>query len=258
MQAKPSRRGRLIALVTAVVVVAVAVTAWLVYATNTKKTTAPTVIATVPVGKGARDVAVDPQRHAAYVTTITAQSGLAVIDIATNTVSSRTPVDTPFALALAPQPATAYVTGMLDKSLTVVDTEHAAVTDTIKLPESAHDVVVDPGVHRAYLTSTSVGATSADPGTDNPVTVVDTTNNTVTGTLHLGIHVGFAAVDPGLHTVYLTDYQAGTVSILDTTRNALAGSVQVGGNPGSLAVDTDTHRVYVINTKDRTVEVLGR
>ncbi len=58
-------------------------------------------------------------------------------------------------------------------------------------------------------------------------------------------------MDPGTHTVYVTNYGGRTVSVIDeSTRTVTASVPVVGWYPRGAAVDPGTHTVYVANAND--------
>jgi len=64
------------------------------------------------------------------------------------------------------------------------------------------------------------------------------------------------AVDPGTHTVYVTNNNDDTVSVIDASTRTVTATVPVGKKPGGVAVDPGTHTVYVTNFDDNTVSVI--
>jgi YVTN family beta-propeller protein len=64
------------------------------------------------------------------------------------------------------------------------------------------------------------------------------------------------AVDPGTHTVYVTNLHGGTVSVIDGSTHTVTDAVPVGNGPGGVAVDPGTHTVYVTHFADGTVSVI--
>jgi YVTN family beta-propeller protein len=64
------------------------------------------------------------------------------------------------------------------------------------------------------------------------------------------------AVDPGSHTVYVTNDDDGTMSVIDASTRTVTATVPVGKHPGGVAVDPGTHTVYVPNYSDNTVSVI--
>ena len=81
----------------------------------------------------------------------------------------------------------------------------------------------------------------------------------VTATVPVGKDPGGVAVDPGTHTVCVTNVAGGTVSVIDASTRTVTATVPVGQNPTGVAVDPGTHTVYVTNGtngKDGSVSVI--
>jgi YVTN family beta-propeller protein len=62
------------------------------------------------------------------------------------------------------------------------------------------------------------------------------------------------AVDPGSHTVYVTNAEDGVVSVIDGSTRTVTATVPVGKGPDGVAVDPGSHTVYVAN--DNTLSVI--
>ena len=70
---------------------------------------------------------------------------------------------------------------------------------------------------------------------------------TVTATIPVGSEPAGVAVDPAAGTVYVANYNAGTVSVIDEATRAVTATIPVGIEPAGVAVDPATHTVYVTN-----------
>ena len=75
-------------------------------------------------------------------------------------------------------------------------------------------------------------------------------------TVHVDNGPYAVAVDPGTHTVYVTNTEDNTVSVIDGKTHTVTATVFVGDYPTSVAVDPNTHTVYVANLHDGTVSVI--
>jgi YVTN family beta-propeller protein len=217
------------------------------------------VAATVPVGKSAWGVAVDPGTHTVYVTNRDDDT-MSVIDASTRTVTATVPIGTgpdenPAGVAVDPGTHTVYVgllrtaaahVGNYDGEVSVVDASTRTVTATVTVGKQPHEVAVDPGTHTVYVTNVQ----------DNTVSVIDGSTRTVAATVPVGKNPGDLAVDPGTHTVYVTNCGDGTLSVIDASTRTVSATVPIGKNPGGVAVDPGTHTVYVANNAANTVSVI--
>jgi YVTN family beta-propeller protein len=125
------------------------------------------VTATVPVGKWASGVAVDPGTHTVYVTNRDDDT-VSVIDASTRTVTATVPLGTgpdenPAGVAVDPGTHTVYVTNGGDGTVAVIDAPTRTVSATVPVGKHPGGVAVDPGSHTAYVTN----------GGDNTVSVIE-------------------------------------------------------------------------------------
>lgn len=127
-----------------------------------------------------------------------------------------------------------YVTNSDDGTVSVVDADTHAVTDTVAVGGSPGRVAVAP--HHLYVTN-------SDDGT---VSVIDAVTHAVTATVRVGTRPTGVAVDPTTRTVYVANMNDGTVSVLDAATHAVAATVN-GRRPFGVAVDPATRSVYVTN-----------
>ena len=79
------------------------------------------------------------------------------------------------------------------------------------------------------------------------MSVIDASTRTVTATVPVGKDPDGVAVDPGTHTVYVTNFGDDTVSVIDGSTRTVTATVPVGKDPVGVAVDPGTHTVYVTN-----------
>jgi YVTN family beta-propeller protein len=96
----------------------------------------------------------------------------------------------------------------------------------------------------------------------NTVSIIDTTTNTVTTTVPVGIDPCGVAVTPNGQSVYVANTGSNNVSVIDTATNQVTATVPVGINPHGVAVTPDGQSVYVTNSgnysgHDNTVSVIN-
>src|SRR4051794_32252255 len=103
---------------------------------------------------------------------------------------------------------------------TLTPTSNATVTP----PSTASPTATPTLSGRAYVTSQ----------TNNTVSVIDTTTNTVVGVpIPVGIQPLGVGVDPTVHRAYVVNLGSNTVSVIDTTTNTVVGGpITVGTLPG--------------------------
>jgi YVTN family beta-propeller protein len=207
-------------------------------------TTTNTVIATVPVGRDPRGVAVTPDGTKVYVTNFD-DNTVSVIGTVTNTVFATIPVgEQPTGLAVTPDGSRVYVansnTTASPWTLSVIDTATKAVS-AVPLPPPAgqsQGVAVTPDGKRVYVAG---GAAT--------VAVINTATNagsavsipSATGLLN-GV-----AITPDGRWVYVADGLNNGVSVINTTSNSLSTTIPGFSDPFEVAVSPNGSKVYVTN-----------
>ena len=76
-------------------------------------------------------------------------------------------------------------------------------------------VAVDPGTHTVYVSNQNDHFTNGNRD-DGTVSVIDASTRTVTATIPAGKTPVEVAVDPGTHTLYVTDVGDSTVSVIES------------------------------------------
>ena len=96
------------------------------------------------------------------------------------------------------------------------------VIATIDVGDGPTSAVVSPNGTTVYVANTF----------GDPVSVIDTATNTVTGTIAVGNDpVQGVAVSPDGTRLYVTNASDGTVSVIDTATNTVIDTINVGDNP---------------------------
>jgi YVTN family beta-propeller protein/VCBS repeat-containing protein len=153
----------------------------------------------------------------------------------------------PSSVTVTPDGSHAYVTNVMDNSVSVIDTNTNTVVTTItsvgNQPQSA---AVTPNGTRLYVTNTL----------DNSVTVINTGTNAVTNTISLSNRPLGIAITPDGTRAYVT-LNAAKVAVIDTTTNTVISTIPVGTGPNGVAISPDGTRVYVSNGFGDTVSVIN-
>jgi YVTN family beta-propeller protein len=165
------------------------------------------------------------------------------------------------AVAVDPGTHTAYVVNSGANTVTAIDTSTNTVEATIPVGGSPFGVAVDPGLHRAYVSNTGTNDFNNSPptSTDDTVSVIDTTTNTVTDTITVFASPRGVAVDPVTHKVDVAIYLSGQMAaVIDPTTSpaSVTTSDILGSRPWAAAVDPSTHLAYVTTLFGNTVSVL--
>ncbi len=183
-------------------------------------------------------VAEDPSRGVVYVPNFTA-STVSVIAEATGGLITTIPVGSyPYAIAIDTFHGKVYVTNYLGKSVSVIDETTNTVTDTITgIAGAPHGIAVDPVRGKVYTV-----------GTSGLLQVIDTTSNTIVGSLKLPVSTSDIKVDPITGTLYagldgggLTGIDVINPTTLTITANVPLSTEQIL----FMAIDPIGHKLYV-------------
>jgi YVTN family beta-propeller protein len=230
----------------------------------------------IEVGLTPPHVAFNPAGTVVYATLQTGR-GLAVVDVATNTLTTTVPLASDgFNLIVRPDGQVIYVT-TADGTLYVVDAATYAVDTTLYVGVAANGLAFSPDGGTLYVSSRDDGTVVAiDPGADtisrtypiggapqrlavapdgSELYVANETHgldivNVASGSLST-VSFGTAAYGLGLTPdgtqlfVLLPDL--GEVRVLDRASRALVKSIRIGGRPRNVAFTADGHLALVTN-----------
>jgi YVTN family beta-propeller protein len=77
-----------------------------------------------------------------------------------------------------------------------------------------------------------------------------------TSQINVGHHPRSISIAPHTNTVYVANYDSGSVSVIDADNDTKLKDIPVGTSPVSIAVDPDSDKVYVANSNTRNVSVI--
>jgi YVTN family beta-propeller protein len=217
---------------------------------------------------GPAGVAITPDRMFVYVANESAGT-VAIVEATSNSIVNtitmppicsgeicNSPLTVGVAINPNPNKPFAYVTntGSVGTTgfVTVINTQtQTIVTPSITVGSHPFGVAVTPDGAFAYVTN---GA----PGTENSVSVINTSTNAVTKTISVGSNPTGVAVNPGGSFAYVTNAGDGTVSVISTATNTVTNTISAGSAPYFVAFTPDGSRAYVTNQiPDGTVTVIN-
>jgi YVTN family beta-propeller protein len=208
----------------------------------------------VAVGRRPTGVAVSPDGRVVYVTNLESHD-VSVIETATNTVTATIPVGRfPWGAEATPDGQHVYVTNLgCPDDVSVIET--ATNTGTVTIP------VGDCGIG----TSGTLYGIAATPDSryvyivrwaKNRVSVIDTTTNTIVGSISVGDDPIGIAISPNGRRAYVTNIGSDDVSVVNTRTNTVVANISVGNFPVGVSVTPDSQRVYVVNALSDNVSVI--
>ena len=134
-----------------------------------------------------------------------------------------------------------YVTSFHNDTLTVIDTGTNTVLRSMVVGSGPIGVAIDTFGTRLLPTVFVANHT------DKSISFVDTSTNTVVGTVSLGDNLPLAmAVDPSTHTLYAAGASGSSSldSVVDDYHRSLSLTLPISGFVKRVAVDSSTHKVY--------------
>ncbi|MEU7811105.1 Hsp70 family protein, partial [Pseudonocardia sp. NPDC049154] len=165
---------------------------------------------------------------------------------------------TPGFIALSPNGRLAYIANRNAGVLTVMDTAGDKVVAVVPVEAGPPQYLAfAPDGTRAYVSIFN------DQRTINLVGVLDTSTNTITSTIPVGVRPFALAVSPDGSKLYVPNHDSGTITVIDTATETVVHDIRVAPNPHWVAFSPDGTRAYaachesgvvsIINTADDTV-----
>jgi YVTN family beta-propeller protein len=167
---------------------------------------------------------------------------------ATNEVTATiTGFNVPYAVAVTPNGAYAYVTNINSNTVSVISTATNKVTSTVTVGSAPYGLAAAPNGVYIYVVNTSGGS----------VSVINTATNTLTATVNVGYRPFRVAITPNSAYAYVANYGSNTVSVINTATNTLTATVNVGSYPYDVAVTPNGAYAYVTNQYGGTISVIN-
>ncbi len=153
----------------------------------------------------------------------------------------------------APVGPFAYITGLGDNSLSVIDTATNTVSSTLAIAGGPRGVAVNSAARTIYVVQENSWVYLTAPPT---ATSIDAKTNGIAGTFNLfGISPVNAASNPDGTKIYVTDTNSGAVSVIDTKSGAVS-YIDTGNYTFGLAVHPDGTRLYLTSESADAVVVV--
>lgn len=178
-----------------------------------------TIVKTISVGNGPRDVVFAPDGTKAYVVNQVSTT-ISVIDTASQTVETiNLSIATPSSLVISPDGRTLYALGTSE--LSVFDT--VTNTETIVFAGSSpSDLAITPDGSRLYIAATNIK-------------VLDTATNMITQEISVGGSPTAVAITFDGGQVYVARFFNSNITVIDTSTNEVTGTFPVGFAVSELA-----------------------
>ncbi len=215
-----------------------------------------TVVQSIPVGSNPRYMALDPATGDLFVTN-TLSNNVTIIDGSTNsTVGSISVGSNPIGITFDPVNGYLYVADSCvycsnaSSNVSVVNAATDSIVRTIPVGLDSRDISYDPLNGLVY-------AASYDGGN---VTIINSTTNSVSGSIDLGL--GFApsapAVDLTTGNLYVVNNNwGGQVAVVDPVTNTVLQWITLGAYPAHPFFDGANGYVYIANEFSDNVSVVS-
>lgn len=236
----------------------------------------------INVGSKIIDIAADPAGKYVYVA---CESGVKIIDTATDNVQSTGLDANPSAIVASPDGSGYFV--LYGTSIDIVRAGTGDVVSKLT-PNSNKDVMAispdgsklclgstvyelvtlyDIAQNKPYAPETDFGTSNAMAyAPDNTYVYISMKSGIVTslkvdtGLIKQDISIGAEpqglAVNPNSSTVYVAVPSKNNVVVINTSSKTIAGSIPVGGSPQWVIFSKDGKRAYVSNAKDNSISVI--
>lgn len=198
-------------------------------------------------------IGVEPQRPSARRLLLfisnSASNYISVIDTSLERIVGAVTVgDRPMGMALNSTNDSLYVVNSGSRSISIVETAHFYISDTILLPAGIgpRDIVFmpDPGSlteGKLYITNTI----------SNDVTVVSTATKRILRTISVGERPSHLAADTERREIYVTNEGSNNMSIISADEDSVIATVTVDVRPTGVAIGEEN--IYVLNEGSGTI-----
>lgn len=217
------------------------------------------VIATIHVGDTPAGIAITPDSRFAYVANnnndgISNGDSVSVINLKTNTVLTTitdSSFNEPYTITINKAGTKAYVTNSNSTTITIIDIPTNTVVGTIGGFDGPSGFAITPSQSIAYVNNYG-GPEGVQSGNGTTVSIVDLNNNTIAGTITVGLAPAALAITPDGEFVYVINYVdgnpgTGTVSIIQTSTNTVIGTIKGFSGPFGIAITPNGKYAYVTN-----------
>lgn len=220
---------------------------------------AQAVVATIPVGRSPRPIALSPDGRRAYVGNA-ASGTVSVIDVAERKVIETVTVGRGVrGIAVTPDGSRIFAANSGTNDVSVIDARNHKVIATIQGLLRPLGALVEPKAKHQWAGSPRLYVAQSG---GRSVSSVDSRSLEVRDTMLVGVNPFTVALSPDLKTLYASNTFSGDVTILDVARymgamsNRLAGTIPVGLAPHGIGFTPDGKKVFVNNSGDLSVSVI--
>lgn len=204
------------------------------------------IVATVTVGEGPSDVAINTATNRAYVTN-TFSDSVSVINLANNTVIATYPVgQNPDGIAVIPSVSLLLVVNVQGDTVYVINLNNPPGGTAVPVGRDPEGVAIDVDTNRAVTANAK----------SNDLSVVDLTNASELARIAVGKTPRDVAIHPDSHLLVVVNFRANTASIVDLPTLTMVATVPVGRRPLGVAIDPILNLAVVANERGNTLSLI--
>ena len=196
-----------------------------------------TIIKTIPMAKGSREVEVNTVSNKVYIANYFADS-VTVIDGATDIVIAVMAAgDGPRAFAFSTKQNKMYCANEMSGSVTVIDGVTNKVVATIKVGSTPRVLCYNPKDDKVYC---------PNAGSKN-LSVIDCATDVVVETVTTGNTPRGVDYNEASNTVYCSNYSSDNITVIDGTTNKVVTTITVGDGPTAMFYCPEGSKMYCTN-----------
>jgi gliding motility-associated-like protein len=145
----------------------------------------------------------------------------------------------------------AYITDG-NNNVSVIDISTDKVVATIPVGATPLGVAISADGTRVYITNQGGGGTPS-------ISVINASTNKVIATIAMppNSEPSWIMISPDGKTIYVGDYNIGSVSVINTATNTITGTITVGTFPWGMAISPDGSTLYVANGNSYAISVIN-
>jgi YVTN family beta-propeller protein len=203
---------------------------------------------TIAVASDPAAIAITPNGNTAYVTSFGTGIGgdvgsVTPISTTTNTAGLAIPLggsspNSPVAIAITPNGATAYVVNRDSNTVTPISTATNTAGAAIPVGQQPLAIAITPNGATAYVVNS----------TSNTVTPISTATKTPGTPIPVGNSPNAIAITPNGKSVYVTNFDSDTVTPINIANNTAGTAITVGAAPRAIAITPAGKTAYVVNS----------
>lgn len=210
---------------------------------------AVTLLKTLPIGNGTREVCVSADGHRAYASN-DKDNTITVVDLDTLAVTATIPlpgVKRPDGCATSPDSRKLYVAGMESENVSVISTDTQKILKQLAVDNEPRRILFSPDAKRLYVSREE----------SDEIAVFDAATEAPLGALKSGGHGPRTMLFlPDQATMLATNVDDDTVSFIKPDTREVTLTIGSGGSPQRLGLSPDGQSAYVLSVLEHKISII--